>query len=317
MTRSWMVAVGILLIFGCADVSQNNQIAGGCSESLEPVGENEYVSPSPSPSPSPSDTTAPTISSPPASGATDVSVSSDVTVPFSEAMDSSTINSTNITIVDSSGNVVNGSWTTSGTIATFNPLSDFGYSTTYAVTVFIGVQDSAGNSLESSFSWQFTTSSAQWLQQAYVKASNNDAQDLFSYTVSISRDTLVVGAWGEDSNQSSISNNSISSTDNSLAASGAVYVYERTGTNWTQQAYIKASNAGASDAFGYSVSTSGDTMAVGAIGEDSDSGAVYIYKRLSRVWSEQAYIMASNSDSNDQFGYSVSALELKGCLVYR
>ena len=60
MTRSWMVAVGILLIFGCADVSQNNQIAGGCSESSEPVGENEYVSPSPSPSPS--DTTAPTIS---------------------------------------------------------------------------------------------------------------------------------------------------------------------------------------------------------------------------------------------------------------
>ena len=51
-----MVAVGILLIFGCADVSQNNQIAGGGSESSEPVGENEYVSPSPS------DTTAPTIS---------------------------------------------------------------------------------------------------------------------------------------------------------------------------------------------------------------------------------------------------------------
>ena len=301
-------------------------------------------------------------------------------------MDSSTINSTNITIVDSSGNVINGSWTTSGTIATFNPLSDFGYSTTYTVTVFTGVQDSAGNSLESSFSWQFTTSFAQWLQQAYVKASNNDAQDLFGYTVSISGDTLVVGAWGEDSNQSSISNNSISSTDNSLAASGAVYVYERTGTNWTQQAYIKASNVGASDAFGYSVSisgdtpavgafqedsnqtsvtngttssfdntnsdfgavyvyqrvgtdwvqqaytkasnigandqfgysisVSGDTLAVGAIGEDSDSGAVYIYKRLSGVWSEQAYIMASNADSNDQFGYSVSALELKGCLVY-
>jgi FG-GAP repeat len=73
-----------------------------------------------------------------------------------------------------------------------------------------------------------------------------------------------------------------------------VYVFRRTGTAWEQEAYLKASNASAYDAFGYSVALSGDTLAVGADGEDSaaqgadgdqadntvpDSGAVYVFRR--------------------------------------
>src|SRR5262249_56039698 len=62
--------------------------------------------------------------------------------------------------------------------------------------------------------------------------------------------------------------------DNSMANSGAVYVFSRSGTTWSQQAYIKASNTGEADdgdQFGYSISLSGDgnQLIVGAIGEDS------------------------------------------------
>ena len=89
--------------------------------------------------------------------------------------------------------------------------------------------------------------------------------------------------------------------------SGAVYVFTRDGAGvWTQQAYIKASNTDAEDAFGGSVALSGDTLAVGASlegsnatgvdGDQSDnsvgrSGAVYVYTRdAAGVWSQQAYI---------------------------
>jgi hypothetical protein len=83
-------------------------------------------------------------------------------------------------------------------------------------------------------------------------------------------------------------------TDNSASFSGAVYVFTRSGASWTQQAYVKASNTGADDQFGWSVALSadGNTLAVGAVGEDSNamgvngdqtnnsasySGAVYLY----------------------------------------
>src|SRR5581483_1146048 len=101
---------------------------------------------------------------------------------------------------------------------------------------------------------------------------------------------------------------------------GAVYVFTRSGGTWSQQAYLKASNTGVSDYFGYSVSLSGDTLAVGAPGESSNatgvngdqlndsaenSGAVYVFTRSSGTWSQQAYLKASNTEAFDEFGGSV------------
>ncbi|TMG76709.1 MAG: hypothetical protein E6H75_07805, partial [Betaproteobacteria bacterium] len=88
--------------------------------------------------------------------------------------------------------------------------------------------------------------------QAYVKASNTGAADEFGFAVALSSDgnTLVVGAPGE---ASAISGNP---ADNTAPSAGAVYVYIRSGTTWTQQAYIKASNPGAGDQFGFSVALS-------------------------------------------------------------
>jgi FG-GAP repeat len=113
--------------------------------------------------------------------------------------------------------------------------------------------------------------------------------------------------------------------------SGAVYVFTRTGTAWTQQAYIKASNTGEKeegDQFGYSLALSGDgnTLAVGAIGEDSaatgingdqadnkanGSGAVYVFTRSGAAWSQQAYVKSAMTRPNVLFGYGVT-LNLTG-----
>ncbi len=168
----------------------------------------------------------------------------------------------------------------------------------------------------------FTRAGSVWTQQAYVKASNTGASDGFGYAVSLSSDgnTLAVGAISEDSVATGIGGNQ---ADNTAANAGAVYVFVRAGTTWTQQAYVKASNAGASDNFGFSVSLSsdGNTLAVGAYAEDSiatgidgnqadnifiDSGAVYVFSRVGAVWTQQAYVKASNTNANDRFGSSVS-----------
>ena len=117
-----------------------------------------------------------------------------------------------------------------------------------------------------------------------------------------------MGAFNEDSNQTTITNGTSASTNNSNADSGAVYIYKRSGTTWTQEAYIKASNNDAGDNFGYSVSLSDDTLVVGAHKEsssqstitngasassdnsNSESGAVYVFKRTGTSWAQVAYI---------------------------
>src|ERR1043166_5591155 len=87
-------------------------------------------------------------------------------------------------------------------------------------------------------------------QQAYIKASNTDPFDYFGYSVAISGDTIVVGAPQESSNATGVNGNQ---TDNSATNSGAAYIFVRNGTNWVQQAYLKASNTDAGDQFGYRV----------------------------------------------------------------
>jgi len=176
----------------------------------------------------------------------------------------------------------------------------------------------------------FTRVNNAWAQQAYIKASNPGQSYRFGHYVSLSQDgnTLAVSAVFEASAAKGINGDQ---NDKSIAQAGAVYVFTRTGTTWSQQAYVKASNTGEAgvgdepgkgDQFGFSIglSADGNTLAVGAIGEDSgakgvngdqndnsqtSSGAVYIFTRSGASWSQQAYIKASNTDTNDLFGYAV------------
>jgi hypothetical protein len=174
----------------------------------------------------------------------------------------------------------------------------------------------------SGFTGDGVTCTPTWTQNAYVKASNTGATDMFGYSVSLSSDgsRLAVGVRYEDSNATGVGGDQ---TNDSADNSGAVYVFARTGPTWAQEAYIKASNTGASDGFGISVSLSSDgsRLAVGAAEEDSnatgiggvqtndgasEAGAVYVFARTGLTWAQEAYVKASNTGANDQFGWSVS-----------
>lgn len=179
-----------------------------------------------------------------------------------------------------------------------------------------------GNELDNSANgagaaYVFVRNGGTWSQQAYLKASNAEATDNFGSSTSVSGDTLVVGAFGEDSSATGVNG---SEADNSAGGAGAAYVFVRNGTAWTQQAYIKASNTGANDFFASSVSVSGDTVVVGSPLEDgnatgvngtqndgsSDAGAAYVFVRSATTWSQEAYVKASNTGGLDRFGSSVS-----------
>jgi hypothetical protein len=168
----------------------------------------------------------------------------------------------------------------------------------------------------------FTRSNVGWSQIAYVKASNPGSHDGFGLSVALSADgsTLAVGAPGESSVAAGIDGNQ---TDNSAESAGAVYLFARNSTGWSQQAYVKASNTEPYDFFGRSValSTDGATLVVGAPGESSSTsgidgdqtnnlapgaGSVYLFARNSAGWSQQAYVKASNTGNNDGFGQSVA-----------
>jgi hypothetical protein len=164
----------------------------------------------------------------------------------------------------------------------------------------------------------------QWSQQAYVKASNTDPNDVFGTGLALSEDgnTLAVAASGEDSDTTGIDGDQ---ADDSIPSSGAVYVFVRDAMDqWSQQAYVKASNSGPNDYFGGSLALSddGSTLAVAAQLESSDatgvggdqandaaffSGAVYVFVRDAMdQWAQQAYVKASNTGMQDFFGRSVA-----------
>lgn len=188
----------------------------------------------------------------------------------------------------------------------------------------VGVNgDPSDNSASrSGAAYVFVRQGTTWSQQAYLKASNTAAGEDFGSGVSVSGDTIVVGAPCEDSNATGVNGNQ---TNNSADCAGAAYVFVRSGSVWSQQAYLKASNTNADDLFGVDVSISGDSVAIGApfersnaTGVDGDqgnnsairAGAAYVFARVGSVWSQQAYLKASNAQANDEF--SNNALSLSG-----
>lgn len=194
-------------------------------------------------------------------------------------------------------------------------------------TVVVGAagEDSSGTGVNSipnedaanaGAAYVFVRGAGGWTQQAFLKASNTGAGDAFGFSVAISGDTIVVGTPNESSSTTGVN----SSSNEDAVAAGAVYVFNRHEGEWTQQAYLKASSTGAYDYFGHSVAISGDTLIVGAGGEDSsssgvnsnpnenatDSGAAYIFTRSAGAWSQEAYVKTSQPGAGDGAGYSVA-----------
>ena len=138
----------------------------------------------------------------------------------------------------------------------------------------------------------FTRSGSTWTQQQKISASDAAAYDYFGNSVSISADgsTAIVGAWAKSTN------------------TGAAYIFTRSGSTWTQQSILSASDVIENDYFGASVSLSGDgsVALVGAYRKSSNAGAAYVFTRSGSTWTQQQKISASDAAAYDYFGNSVS-----------
>ena len=141
-------------------------------------------------------------------------------------------------------------------------------------------------------------------QRAKLTATDGAAGDLFGGSVSIDGDTMVIGAYKDD--------------DKGLN-SGSAYVFTRDTTGgitsgWTQVAKLTADDGAAGDYFGRSVSIDGDTVVIGAYGDDDDgsnSGSAYVFTRntpgdLASGWTQVAKLTAADGAAGDQFGGSVA-----------
>jgi hypothetical protein len=193
-----------------------------------------------------------------------------------------------------------GSFAISGTVQAASPVyiqtrllsSDTVLSDQYGTSVFlngdtaiVGADAKDGNR---GAAYIFVLKETVWSQQAKITAGDAAADDHFGASVAVSGDTAIVGAYGKLDNR------------------GAAYIFVRDGITWTQQAKLTPDDFEAGDYFGYSVSISGDTAAIGAYGKEGNTGAVYIFVRSGSTWSQQAKITANNAEAGDYFGYSVS-----------
>ena len=143
----------------------------------------------------------------------------------------------------------------------------------------------------------FTRSGTTWSQQQKLFHPNGRQYDYFGENMQLDGDNLIVSAHYEP-------HNSGGSYDNA----GAVYIWTRSGTTWTQQQRLEASDKAASDIFGSSVAIDGDTCVIGAQQEDaggSNAGAAYVFTRSGTTWSQQQKLVASDAAASDNFGTSV------------
>ncbi|HEY1013292.1 MAG TPA: integrin [Herpetosiphonaceae bacterium] len=170
--------------------------------------------------------------------------------------------------------------------------------------------DQADNrAIQAGAAYVFVRANGAWTLHAYLKASNTEAHDMFGSSVAVDGDTIVVGAVGEDSAARTINGDQ---QNNTASGAGAAYVFVRTGTSWTQQAYLKAANADPGDGF-FQVAIAGDTIAIGAVGDDSasadpndnsayEAGAAYVFARTGSAWTQQAYLKPSAPQRQQGFG---------------
>lgn len=142
----------------------------------------------------------------------------------------------------------------------------------------------------------FVRAGEAWVQQAKLVAADGAQGDGFGFSVGLSGDTAVAGAWDDDIGP--------------IGNQGSAYVFVRSGSAWTQEAKLLASDGGVNDEFGISIGASGDTVVVGAyahdVNDNGNQGAAYVYVRSGGTWSQQAILTAFDGAGGDEFGRSVA-----------
>ncbi len=193
-----------------------------------------------------------------------------------------------------------GSWTEQDRLTASDAAADDRFGRSVAVsgdTVVVGAygDDDPDYGSMSGSAYVFVRSGGSWTERAMLTADEDSAaDDYFGRSVAVSGDTVVVGAYGDDDGGS---------------RSGSAYVFVRTEYGYDPQAKLTAADAAADDFFGRSVAVSGDTVVVGAYGDDDDgssSGSAYVFVRSGGGWTQQPKLTATDAAAYDVFGYSVA-----------
>jgi hypothetical protein len=163
-------------------------------------------------------------------------------------------------------------------------------------TMVVGARFDSTTASQAGAAYVYVLSGGTWTQQAVLLANDGAVADKFGYSVAISENTIVVGAYNDDS---------------PLSNAGSAYVFVRSGTTWTFQQKLTASDAAADDQFGVAVAVGGPTIFVGANFSDqpsnSDAGAVYRFSQSGTVWTQvQKLIPAGGVILGDHFGESLA-----------
>lgn len=162
-------------------------------------------------------------------------------------------------------------------------------------TIVTGSYANDAGGLDSGAAYIFSRSGATWSQQAKFVPADAAAGDGIGYSVAIDGDTAVVASVSDDDAGSN---------------SGSAYVFVRSGGVWSQQAKLVAGDADVGDNFGTWIDVDGDTVIVGAAGDNDgaivNTGSAYVFTRSATTWSQQAKLVAADAAAGDQFGYGVT-----------
>jgi hypothetical protein len=161
--------------------------------------------------------------------------------------------------------------------------------------VLVGSVGSDGAAVDAGAAYLFRDNGAAWVEEAKLTAFDGTGADLFGRSVALAGSLAVVGAGQDDPKGEN---------------SGSAYVFRDNGANWVVEAKLTASDGADFDAFGMSVALAGDTIIVGAFGDDDNggnSGSAYIFRYTGASWVEETKLTAPDGTEFDNFGLSVAA----------
>lgn len=197
----------------------------------------------------------------------------------------------------------NGDWTRNTKLTPSDENAEFfGWSVALdGDTAIIGARMS---DLATGSAYAFTCSDGSWAQEAKLTADDGDSVDRFGWSVDVDGDTAIIGAERDE--------------DPNGEGAGSAYVFTCANGDWTQEAKLAADDGDAQDSFGSSAAIDGDTIFVGANGDEDpngdNAGAAYVFTRAGGEWVQQTKLAADNGDSFDNFGESI-ALENRTALI--
>jgi hypothetical protein len=175
---------------------------------------------------------------------------------------------------------------------------NFGYSVAVSGdTAVVGSpRDQVGGSAAQGSAYVYVRANGVWAQQQKLTASDGAASDEFGYAVAVEGDTVFVGRH----NTQQLSNRT----------RGAVYVYTRSGSTWTQGPSILSGDGVEGDNFGVSLAVDGDTLVVGAQLKNNGTtffqGAAYVFTGAGATWTQQAKLLADDGGFANFFATSVA-----------